>query len=858
MYTWHGQGINLGASTDNALYVWPSFRSNVTIKKCRTVVLDIDLSLQFISVVVWGTLRIQDRGPSSTVSIRALCINIKPGGKLLAGELDQPYSGVLEFLLAGDMLTESAHCGGRKGMRWDVSTNATMKLYGQKPLGSMWSRLRHTVEMGESQLKLIGRLDFQVDDRLAIAGTGDRNTETEYATVASVDYVPTQTGGVDTRITLNAGLMHKHIAVRETHGTKTLDMRAEVALIFRGPTVPAPAIMDLVDLNGVPIRRSSFIQIAGVDTYTGSPKFRFRAAPEYGLILTVAMNASMVLSGVMATGIGKSGGARGRARAGIACLGSCNIRNSLFIPQKGDGIDAEMGSDKARSHTIVENVVFFQYFRGVEVSSTTRLLNSAFISGIGNDAGAIEFAGCGYTTDSLNRQYEAKIFGNAIAGAGYGLKAFSGYCLHRDSIANNTIHSAGTGIAIKESVGRAVRRGQRLHELGKNDQQRSDQRGVIGTGFVLWRIQDIGVWLYTISNEPVFGGGIIVADAKIGLVWSNVGPDPELHTLERQRATVSHATFIGRSYTNAQCGTVRAVLLPVSTSRGPSISPGVCGSLGGPLIKGVWGVDRNIGSYPTLLAETRVTDSTFMRYFSDSCGSATVFETFQGGSQDSSDGVPPLFIQRTTIDAGSRSNLANLKNPKKAWIVPTKCGVMDCDGPKQVMIHDLDGSFTGMAAGSSILARSDFMNTVRLNGKDTWYNIPTKMLYDPAPYNDPSHLGWDVSHLQALMGGNGGLFSYDRRLEQTSRAMGNVSGDAVDVMATPAVNDAIGRMKKTHPDANTTRDLATSRRLSEAPDLVSEWKNKMVFYTGNESSSEFGKYLSKQVSRMLICLLLPT
>ena len=822
------------------------------------MVLDIDLSLQFISVVVWGTLRIQDRGPSSTVSIRALCINIKPGGKLLAGELDQPYSGVLEFLLAGDMLTESAHCGGRKGMRWDVSTNATMKLYGQKPLGSMWSRLRHTVEMGESQLKLIGRLDFQVDDRLAIAGTGDRNTETEYATVASVDYVPTQTGGVDTRITLNAGLMHKHIAVRETHGTKTLDMRAEVALIFRGPTVPAPAIMDLVDLNGVPIRRSSFIQIAGVDTYTGSPKFRFRAAPEYGLILTVAMNASMVLSGVMATGIGKSGGARGRARAGIACLGSCNIRNSLFIPQKGDGIDAEMGSDKARSHTIVENVVFFQYFRGVEVSSTTRLLNSAFISGIGNDAGAIEFAGCGYTTDSLNRQYEAKIFGNAIAGAGYGLKAFSGYCLHRDSIANNTIHSAGTGIAIKESVGRAVRRGQRLHELGKNDQQRSDQRGVIGTGFVLWRIQDIGVWLYTISNDPVFGGGIIVADAKIGLVWSNVGPDPELHTLERQRATVSHATFIGRSYTNAQCGTVRAVLLPVSTSRGPSISPGVCGSLGGPLIKGVWGVDRNIGSYPTLLAETRVTDSTFMRYFSDSCGSATVFETFQGGSQDSSDGVPPLFIQRTTIDAGSRSNLANLKNPKKAWIVPTKCGVMDCDGPKQVMIHDLDGSFTGMAAGSSILARSDFMNTVRLNGKDTWYNIPTKMLYDPAPYNDPSHLGWDVSHLQALMGGNGGLFSYDRRLEQTSRAMGNLSGDAVDVMATPAVNDAIGRMKKTHPDANTTRDLATSRRLSEAPDLVSEWKNKMVFYTGNESSSEFGKYLSKQVSRMLICLLLPT
>lgn len=34
-YTWHGQGINLGASEDDALYVLPGFKSNVTIKKCR-------------------------------------------------------------------------------------------------------------------------------------------------------------------------------------------------------------------------------------------------------------------------------------------------------------------------------------------------------------------------------------------------------------------------------------------------------------------------------------------------------------------------------------------------------------------------------------------------------------------------------------------------------------------------------------------------------------------------------------------------------------------------------------------------------------------------------------------------------
>ena len=128
MWTWHGQGLNLGARADDALYVWPGFKSNVTIKQCRTVVLDQDVNLNLYSIVVWGTLRIRDRGPSSLVSLRTVCMNIQPGGRVLAGEEDEPYSGVLEFLFLGDTLTESAHCGGRKGMQLDVSSGAELKL----------------------------------------------------------------------------------------------------------------------------------------------------------------------------------------------------------------------------------------------------------------------------------------------------------------------------------------------------------------------------------------------------------------------------------------------------------------------------------------------------------------------------------------------------------------------------------------------------------------------------------------------------------------------------------------------------------------------------------------------------------
>ena len=34
---------------------------------------------------------------------------------------------------------------------------------------------------------------------------------------------------------------------------------------------------------------------------------------------------------------------------------------------------------------------------------------------------------------------------------------------------------------------------------------------------------------------------------------------------------------------------------------------------------------------------------------------------------------------------------------------------MDCDGPKHVMIHDLDGSFLGLGHDASILARAEYM-----------------------------------------------------------------------------------------------------------------------------------------------------
>ena len=135
------------------------------------------------------------------------------------------------------------------------------------------------------------------------------------------------------------------------------------------------------------------------------------------------------------------------------------------------------------------------------------------------------------------------------------------------------------------------------------------------------------------------------------------------------------------------------------------------------------------GSNPALAAETRVTNVTF-NAFSD-CGSraGNVLMTTMRGGIESSDAVPPVFFEKINIDVISRTNLAVLPNPHQAWIEPTKCVVMDCDGPKHVLLHDLDGSLIGLGPDGSIIPRAEYFHERRADvSKYTWYNIPSKMV----------------------------------------------------------------------------------------------------------------------------------
>ena len=706
MYTWHGQGKALGASSDDALFVWPSFKANVTIKKCRTVVVDLDINIQMFSIVVWGTLRVQDRGRATRVRLRSTCINIMPGGKFLAGEPAKPFRGVLELLLTGDEMTASPQCGTWHGRVFNVSSRGELRLYGDAPKGRMVGRLRRTVDPGDKRLIVQGELDLIAGDHVLIGSSGDDGSETEIRRVLVVRRVPAPDAFVlDTQLTLTNAIDKRHLGVTERHGGKSIDFRAEVAFYKRPITASG----------------ESSIRLMGVDSLR--PDFIFRTWRKHrtGLLFRTEKQSIATLHGVyfevggaiLPSAIASAQGIGSPKTPTLKCLGRCDIRNSVIEPRSGDGIDAKgRGSDG--SH--IENVVIYDSFAGLHIGGSTAVLNTAIIDWRAGTAGQnfytdmVPFSSAVVTYGSLRSTVLRNVA--AVGGQGAGFTLMGGFDGEESTWANNSAHSCKHGVL--------------LGGKGTGWPGRARKRGIL-RDLSLWRIAHVGIWAKVRASVTL--QDVVMADVRVGLFVAVQGTPPMDHSYEHQIINVQDITFIGRSISNPTCwencgsfktgttkggcGHQRAVFLPFFVSQG-SISPEQCGPIGGDLFSGVWGSEHPIGSYPPLVGEVRFKRVAFLRYMG-ACSSSTVLETPMIGASgmNASDALPPYYFEQMTVDASSRTNLVYLSRPQRDWITPTKCGVMDCDGPKHAFLHDLDGTLLGLGADASIIARAEFMNKHR-------------------------------------------------------------------------------------------------------------------------------------------------
>ena len=91
------------------------------------------------------------------------------------------------------------------------------------------------------------------------------------------------------------------------------------------------------------------------------------------------------------------------------------------------------------------------------------------------------------------------------------------------------------------------------------------------------------------------------------------------------------------------------------------------------------------------------------------------------------------------------------------------------------------------------------------------------MLYDPAPYNDLGDPGWDMSRFMAYNNG-AQTFTYRRLDELTRRAALTANRSASSEMGSEGKTPTLGSK--------------SGRRVASATEA--DWRNRMVFYEGDE------------------------
>ena len=94
-----------------------------------------------------------------------------------------------------------------------------------------------------------------------------------------------------------------------------------------------------------------------------------------------------------------------------------------------------------------------------------------------------------------------------------------------------------------------------------------------------------------------------IADMEVGFFWGGIGGNSEAHEVYQQTVTFKNSLMAGRSINNARLGKSTGVLMPIFASVGYSISPTVCGPLGGKWTWGIYGMEHPTGSNPAIAGE---------------------------------------------------------------------------------------------------------------------------------------------------------------------------------------------------------------------------------------------------------------
>jgi cell migration-inducing and hyaluronan-binding protein len=198
---------------------WPSGRLPVAGEDV-TIALDQQMLLD-VSPPPLGILRIEGALVFDQQDLELTADYILVKGKLHVGTQAQPYLHRATITLTGDsdyMVLGKRFLG--------VAQSGELSLYGETRRS--WTQLAQTADIGATSITLLNEPDWRVGDIIAIASTDFDFRQAERRTITRIS---------GNRVTFDEPLRYMHFGELQRYAGRTIDQRAEVALLTRNIVV---------------------------------------------------------------------------------------------------------------------------------------------------------------------------------------------------------------------------------------------------------------------------------------------------------------------------------------------------------------------------------------------------------------------------------------------------------------------------------------------------------------------------------------------------------------------------------------------------------------------------------------------
>lgn len=237
----------------------PQADDAVTIAAGKTVLLDVSPP-PLDSLTINGTLIFAEQD----LSLSAGWIMVH--GRLEIGTADTPFTHRATITLTG---AASADIMGMGSRFLGAMGGGTIDLYGETR--TSWTRLNATAHQNGAQLTLAEASDWRVGDRIVVASTDYDYAQDETFTITTVS---------GKQITLDASLRYMHWGELQSYNGKTVDERAEVALLSRNILIQGDPSAESDGFGGhIMIMSGSTLHLDGVTLHRMGQRGRLGRYP---------------------------------------------------------------------------------------------------------------------------------------------------------------------------------------------------------------------------------------------------------------------------------------------------------------------------------------------------------------------------------------------------------------------------------------------------------------------------------------------------------------------------------------------------------------------------------------------------